>query len=104
MDTRTPSFNGIMDREVTPSSIQFGYFIPLTLQVIWEAYPVQGPSHVSKLDMLNTYHRGYLHPFKVGSFAYFIPLVAYYGGFISCVVLSLLIGWVNPPKFLYDLF
>ena len=42
-DKETPSFNDTTDREIAPESMQFGIAFLRILQVIWEAYPEEGP-------------------------------------------------------------
>ena len=53
-----PSVNSIMDRWVHPESIQFGRTFPHILQEIWETDPDKLLIWVSKIDMMNAYHRG----------------------------------------------
>ena len=73
-DKGKPSVNETTDREVTPESMQFGCSFPRILQAIWEADPVKGPVRVSKLDIMDAYHRVTLRTDHVRAFAYAVPL------------------------------
>ena len=98
-DSDTPIVNKTTNREAAPDSLQFGRSSPCTLQVVWEADPVQGPVWVSKLDVTYTYHRGTVKPSQVGTFPYVIPSAPAYKGHIICINLVLPMGWVDSPNF-----
>ena len=74
LDSDTLSVNETTDREAAPDSLHFSRALPRKLKTVWEAYPVQGPVRVSKLDVTDAYHRGTVKPAQVGAFAYVIPL------------------------------
>ena len=72
-DKSMPSVNNTTDREIAPESIQFWRALPRILQVIWEEDPAKCPVWVSKIDVMDTYHRGTLQPSQVGTFMYVFP-------------------------------
>ena len=98
-DEGTSSVNITTDREVAPESMKFGCTFPCTIQTIWESDPYKGPTRVSKLDVMDTYHCGTLWPSQVGAFTYVIPSISDNDCIITCIDLVLPIGWVDSSKF-----
>ena len=98
----TPSVNGNTDREITLKSMQFRRAFSRILQAIWEVDPLEGPVWVSKIDVIDVYHRGNLRTSQVGEFAYVVPSAPDDDGIIICVDLVLPMGWVESPKFFCD--
>ena len=72
-DSYTPSINKTIDREAAPESLHFGRSFPRILQAVWEADLVQGLVRMSKLEVIDAYHRGTVKPEQVGAFVYVIP-------------------------------
>ena len=54
---------------------------------------------VSKLDDMDAYHRGTLHPSQVGTFSYVVPMAPDDDGIIICINMVFLMVWVDSPKF-----
>ena len=79
--------------------MKFGCAFSRILQAIWEAYSVQGPVQVSKLDMTDAYHRGTLRPAWVGAFAYVILAASEDDCVIICIELVLTMGWLDSPNY-----
>ena len=63
-----------MDRDIAPELMQFGRVLPHIFQAIYEADPANGPVRVSKIDVMDDYHRGTLRPYQLGEFAYVVSL------------------------------
>ena len=59
----------------------------------------EGPVRVSKLDVMDAYHRDTLKPSQVGAFAYIVPSVPDDDAILICIDLVLPMGWVDSPKF-----
>ena len=72
--------------------MQFGRAFPHLLQEIWEADQEEGPVQVSKLDTMDTYHRGTLKPSHVGKFAYVVLSVPEDYVILICIYLVLLMA------------
>ena len=68
------SVNDTTDRDIAPESMNFWKAFPRILQEIWEEYPTEDPTQVSKLDITGMYHRGNFQPPRVGVFMYVVPL------------------------------
>ena len=69
LDSDTPSVNETTDREAAQELMQFGWALPCILQAVWEAEPVQVLVRVSKLDVIDAYHRGTVNLVQVVAFA-----------------------------------
>ena len=79
--------------------MHFGRAFSRILQAIWEADPAEGLVRVSKLDVVDTYHRGTLYTSQVGPFAYVVPLVPEDDVIIICIYQIFPMVWVDSPKF-----
>ena len=98
-DPDTLSVNETTNREAASESLHFGRAFPRILQAVWEADPVQGPVWVSKLDVIDAYHRGTVKLEQVGAFSYIFPSAPGDEGTIICIDLVFPMGWVGSPKF-----
>ena len=92
LDVGKPIVNNSINREAPPESLQFGRAFPRILQAFWEADLAQGPVWVSKLDVIDAYHRGTVTPLQVGVFSYVFPLEPVDEGCIICINLVLSMG------------
>ena len=95
----TPAVNVSTDRSMAPQAMQFGPYLPLILQQIWETDPQDGPVYLSKWDISNTFQRCVLRPADVGTFSYVVPPLPSKNGINLCVGLVLPMVWASSPPF-----
>ena len=95
----TPAVNVSTDRTAATQSMQYGPCLPRLLQQIWEANPQDGPVHLSKWDISDTFHRCFLHPAKICAFSYIFSLLPCDTSTYLYVDLVLPMGWVTSPPF-----
>ena len=86
------------DRNYMPSYFKFCCYFSCILLKLWELEHVQGPVHLSKLDITNMHHQGTLRLSQVGDFYYISPLGTADKITIICIGLILLLGWLNSLK------
>ena len=53
--------------------MQFRQEFPCILQAVWVVDLSEGPIRVSKIDVMDAYHRRSLRPSQMGAFVFVVP-------------------------------